>query len=93
MANWQYTVNLKPIWEKYEDLSHEDYDNDPDIFCEMKKEMTAALREQIRPGHFSEVAPVIKSLESAKHLSSFNKYWAQLYDFCDYKKIWLKTSF
>ena len=93
MANWIYTVDLKPIWEKYEDYSHEDYDNDCDLFVKMKDEMVNAIKKQLRPGDHKEVANVLTGLRNAKHLSSFNTLWNRLYDFCDYKKIWLKTSF
>lgn len=93
MANWNYTIDLKPIWKQYEDLSHEDFDNDPDIFCKMKEEMVNAVKKQLKPGDHKEAANIITTLRNAKHLSSFNNAWNQLYDFCDYKKIWLSTSF
>jgi len=93
MANWIYEVNLKPIWTKYEDLSHEDFDNDKDIFHEMKKEMVAQIKKELRPGDLNNVSTVIKKLEKAKHLFSFNNAFNSLYDYCDYRKIWIKTSF
>lgn len=93
MANWKYTIDVNPIWEKYEDVSHEDYDNDPDLFHTMKNEMVEKVKKEIKPGDFAEIKPVIELLEKAKHLSSFNSAWNRLYDWCDYKKVWLKTSF
>jgi hypothetical protein len=93
MSNWIYTIDLKSIWEKYEDYDHEDYDNDCDLFVNMKNEMIGAIKNQLAPGHHKEIANVLTGLREAKHLSSFNRLWDQLYDFCDAKKIWLKTQF
>lgn len=93
MANWNYTIDLKPIWDKYEDLSHQDYDEDPDIFSEMKNEMVNELKKQLKPADHKDATNILTGLRNAKHLSVFNSVWNQLYDFCDYKRIWLKTSF
>lgn len=93
MANWKYTINLKPVWEKYTDYSHEDYDNDIDLFVKMKTEIVSALKKEIKPGDYSEIKDLIDSMQKSKHLSGFNNLFNKLYDFCDYKKIWLKTQF
>lgn len=93
MANWQYTINVKPIWEKYENLSENDFDNDEDIFNEMKKELTDGVKKQMRPADAKNAKAILDSLKNAQHIYHFNNYWSQLYDFCDTYKIWLKTSF
>jgi DeoR/GlpR family transcriptional regulator of sugar metabolism len=90
---WKYTVNLKPVWGKYEDLNHEDFDNDKDLFATMKKEIVEELKKQIRPTDFILIKPTITKMEHAKYLSAFNALFNIVYDFCDYNKIWLKTSF
>lgn len=93
MANWKYTVDLKPIYEKYEEVSHEDFDNDIDIFINMRNEIVSEIKKQLKPEDLKSVAEVITKLETSKHLSSFNTAMSSLYDFFDYRKIWLKTSF
>ncbi len=93
MANWIYTIDIKDVWSKYKKYSHEDYDFDIELFNNMKNDFLERIEKQIAVGHKVEFSEVMKKLRSAKHLSSFNKYWNELYDICDYKRIWLKTNF
>lgn len=93
MANWKYTVDLKPIYAKYDELTHEDFDNDIDAFINMRNETVAEIKKQMAPKDLNSVADIVKKLEKAKHLSSFNSTFSTLYDFCDFRKIWIKTQF
>lgn len=93
--NWRYTINIKDVWAKYSDFDHEHYDNDVTYFKNMKREITEAVALQLRSeDKESPLAhEILSSLKKARKLSSFNKAWNRLYDFCDYKRIWLATNF
>jgi len=93
MKSWSYTINLKEIWSKYQDYDHESYDENKELFSQMKVELTDAIQKQLRPGDVETFKPVLTSLRKSNQLSSFNKHWNTLYDYCDFKRIWLATNF
>ncbi len=95
MANWKYTINIKEIWDKYTDYSHEDYDDDKELFNKMKDEIAEAIKRELAPKDLHRLIDIgtWAKLTSAKHLSHFNSAWDALYDYCDHEKIWIKTLF
>lgn len=93
MANWIYKVDIKTMWDKYSDYSHEDYDENAELFSKMKLDLTEGVLRQLRPADASNVKDIITKLKNAKHLSTFNNHWNTLYDYFDSRKIWLATYF
>lgn len=90
---WNYKIDLKETWKKYADYSHSDYDEDENLFSKMKGEMISEIKKQVWVMDAPRLSPILQRLNNAKHLSTFNEVWNDIYDYCDEQRIWLSTNF
>lgn len=82
MAQWDYTLNVKDIWNDFEEMG---FENARD-----------AIVEKIRTSRFWDEADfilgeIVECLEFSANLSAFNSYWNDFYDWADATRVWVET--
>jgi hypothetical protein len=89
MGHWNSTLNVSSVWKKTEDGTIDT--SKPSGF----KEFMELLKPLIRTSHQfvsdADFRIIATKVLNSKSVQQFDNRWAELYDYCDYNRIWIKT--
>ena len=92
MANWKHTLDLKDLWDKYDDVDNTDIPED--VARANGKEVARRLRGLKLPvGLRGEAEGIATDFEVVSDIGDFNEAMNELWDFADDALIWVKTLF
>jgi len=82
MAQWDYTLDVKAIWDNFETVGFE----------ESRDQIVRRIRDS---RFFTEedwsLSNIVDELGWAEDLSEFNDWWNEFYDWADFARVWVKT--
>lgn len=95
MAKWKHIINLREIYGNYADKSHLEFDSYPELFEQMKKSITDALKlEKFYSGEDDEIdkmyIDLVNNMADSPFLSAFNDYLQRLYTWGDQNNVFFE---
>ncbi len=85
---WEHKINLVEIWKKF---NTDTIDDNEEEFVAARDAIVAALKKD---KNYSNLAfkSFVDNLALSEHTDEFNWIWTDIYNYCDFNKIWLGTT-
>lgn len=82
MAHWEYTLDVKSIWNDFEEVGFED--SRDQIIRKIKDSLFWDEEDW-------SLTNAVDEMEWSEDLDDFNYAWEQFYDWADAMRVWVKT--
>lgn len=89
MRNWKSTLDVSNVWKKTKDGT---IDTSTETgFKQFIDEFKPLIRNSSQYKNDTDFRIVANKVLNSRSLNQFNSKWNELYDYCDFNSIWIKT--